>query len=357
MNDKRIPVKIGLVGLGRAGWSMHTKELESRKDKFQIVAGCDPDPERCQRLQEELGCRTYSCIAEMIDDPEVELVDIASRSPEHVEHALAALAAGKDVFLEKPIALTYPQALQLKTAAESSEAQIYFRHNRRFEPAFQEIRKIIASGILGQVHAIKLRRGSFQRRNDWQAIIDCGGGQLLNWGPHIVDHALQFLDLSVAEMWSDLKRVAAVGDAEDHLKIVLKGTSGLVVDLEISGGMALPEPVYVVHGNRGSLQSDERTIKLRYLNPKQQLRQEEAHVESPPVTGGFGNPEVLDWIEEDFEVVSVNENRTDQIWDHLYAAMREGVEFPIRMEEALAVMKIINDVKKDTEFTDPKLTY
>ena len=45
-------------------------------------------------------------------------------------------------------------------------------------------------------------------------LIDCGGGQLNNWGPHIIDHALQFLDYKVAEVWSDLKRVAAVGDAE-----------------------------------------------------------------------------------------------------------------------------------------------
>jgi hypothetical protein len=49
---------------------------------------------------------------------------------------------------------------------------------------------------------------------------------MLNWGPHIVDHALRMLDSPVKHIWSNLRRVAAVGDAEDHLKIVLTGASG-----------------------------------------------------------------------------------------------------------------------------------
>ena len=257
------PIRVGIVGLGRAGWGMHTNELKKRGDKFEIVAGCDPVRKRRDMLQEKCGCPVYANVEALIADDSVELVDIASRSPAHVPQALLALAANKYVFLEKPIALSYPEATQLKTAAASSKGAIFIRHNRRFEAGFQHIREIIASQILGKVYEIKLRRNSYQRRDDWQTIIECGGGQLLNWGPHIIDHGLRFLESPLADMWSDLKKIAAVGDAEDHLKVILKGQNGRIVDLEISGGSAIKEPEYIVLGTRGGLTCSGNEIHLR----------------------------------------------------------------------------------------------
>ena len=80
-----------------------------------------------------------------------------------------------------------------------------------------------------------------------------GGGQLLNWGPHVIDHALQFLGTPPVKMWSNLAKVAAMGDAEDHVRILLENERGMVVDLEISGGRVISEPAYIVQGTRGSL--------------------------------------------------------------------------------------------------------
>ncbi|HEX3000573.1 MAG TPA: Gfo/Idh/MocA family oxidoreductase [Armatimonadota bacterium] len=339
------PIKAGLVGLGRAGWGMHCPELAGKEDKFQYVAACDLIPERRERMAAKYGCKTYDDIKALIADPEVEMVDIATRSLDHYKHAVMALEAGKYVFLEKPMCMNYEEAVKLQGLSELHPGKLYIRHNRRFEPGFLHIREIIASGILGEVFEIRLARVSYSRRDDWQTIKEFGGGQLLNWGPHIVDHALQFLESPVAKMWSNLKRVAAVGDAEDHLKIVLTGESGRVVDLEISGGSAMSAPEYIILGTKGGLTSSGDSITLKYLDPKQTLPPRTANPGTPGDT--FGAPEKLPWIEE---TIKVNPAKSYNIWDELYSAIRLGTTYPIHMEEAVAVMRVISATRVGTEF-------
>jgi len=352
MSSSTKPIRIAIVGCGRAGWGMHTKDLDERNRKFTIVAACDPVRERRENMAERYNCATYTTIEELLKDPDVELLDIATRSPDHVAHTLLALKAGKKVFLEKPIALSYQEAKKLVRATQTRKNQLFIRHNRRFEPGFQHIREVIASGILGEVFEIKLRRGSYSRRDDWQTIIECGGGQLLNWGPHIVDHALRFLDGEVTDVWSDLRKIAAVGDAEDHVHIILKGgkKKGCVVDLEISGGMAHKEPVYQVFGTKGSLISDEQTIKLTYLDPRKKLSVRRAKKGTPALGGGFGAKEDLRWIEKEIPVSPKAKCDCGDIWDHLHASIRKGKAFPIKLDEAMQVMEILSKARKGTQF-------
>jgi predicted dehydrogenase len=340
------PIKIGIVGLGRAGWGMHCEELAPRRDKFEIVAACDIIPERREKMVTRCGCRTYANIADLINDPDVELVDIATRSCDHYKHASMALAAGKVVFLEKPMCVSYSEAQKLQQAAEHSPGgKLYIRHNRRFDPDFLQIQEIIHTGILGDVFEIRLARHGYQRRDDWQTIKEYGGGQLLNWGPHIVDHSLRFLESPVVSQFSTLKRIAAVGDAEDHIKIVLKGENGRLVDMEISGGVALGAPTYQVFGAQGSLVLTGDTIKLKYLDPNVELIKKQANPGTPGAT--FGSREKLPWLEE---ILPVKPGSNAIIWDALYSTLREGTAFPISSEQALDVMRVISAAKIGTAF-------
>ncbi|MBM4018469.1 MAG: Gfo/Idh/MocA family oxidoreductase [Planctomycetes bacterium] len=339
------PIRLGLVGLGRAGWGMHCPELEGKEDLFRFVAACDPLPDRRERMAARYGCRTYEHIEGLLADREVEMVDVASRSIDHYAHAASALRAGRHVFLEKPMCATYGEARRLVRLAAGAKGRLYVRHNRRNEPAFLHVREIMASGILGDVYEVKLFRGGYARRDDWQTLAEFAGGQMLNWGPHIVDHALRFLDAPLRDIWSDAKRVAAVGDAEDHLKIVLRGTNGRVVDMEISGGAAIRPPAYLIWGTRGSLLcEDEKTIKLKYLDPKQKLVPRRPNRGDPGAT--FGTPEDLRWIEQETPVAP---RRTWNIWDELYKAVRKGGRFPVTLQEAIQVMRVIALAKKGTK--------
>ena len=342
---KANPIRIGLIGLGRAGWAMHCAELEGKQDKFRFVAACDPIAERRERMAARYGCRTYERAEDLIRDPEVEMVSVASRSCDHLAHAMLALKAGKIVFQEKPIAANYAQAKRLIAQGKKLKGRLFVRHNRRNETAFLHIREIMASGILGDVFEVKLARTGFARRDDWQTLRSPAGGQLNNWGPHIVDHALRMLDAPLAGLWSDLKRVAAVGDAEDQLKIILRGTNGRVVDMEISGGAAIRAPEYLIWGTRGALKCDGDTITVRYLDPKVKLPKRKADPGTPEQH--FGTPENLPWIEKTFQAAP---KHAWNIWDELHAAIRHGKRFPITLDEALEVMRVIGLAKKGTPF-------
>jgi len=339
------PIRLGIAGLGRAGWGMHCPELDGKEGKFAIVAGCDTLAPKRERFAAKYGCKVYSRIEDMLADPNVEMVSIATRSPDHFAHASMALKADKHVFDEKPMTVSYDQARKLQALAAKSKGKLNVRHNRRFEPGFLHIREIIKSGILGNVYEVNLARVGYARRDDWQTLLACGGGQLLNWGPHIVDHALQFLESPVAGMWSELKKIAAVGDAEDHLKIVLKGENGRVVDLEISGGSAAGKPEYIVLGTKGALTSSGNSTNLRYLDPKAKLPRRKAIAGDPGEN--FGNPESLPWVQE---TLAVSPAKSYDIWDELYKAVRLGKKFPITLDEAVAVMKVISAAKKGTPF-------
>ncbi len=348
------PVRIGLVGLGRAGWGMHLKELADKTDMFVFTAACDLIAERREAMEARFpACRTYERIEDLIADENVDLVSIATRSVDHFAHAKMALQAGKDVLIEKPMSMTYEQAAELKRLSEEDDTcgTLYVRHNRRFEPDFLYVKDLIASGKLGRVFEIRLARNNYQRRDDWQTLSRFGGGQTLNWGPHIVDHALRLLECEPRRIISHLDHVTAGGDCDDHIKILFEGENDRIIDMEISGGCALPVPEYMLYGTRGACTITQGKAHLRYIDPAQELKPVVSDPGTPVQSFGksntFKSAEVINWVEED---VSIPQTRLDEIWAYLYASIREGKPFPITLEEAVGVIKVIDDAKKASRF-------
>lgn len=342
-------IRVGIWGIGRAGYCMHVPELKKWSSEFEIVAACDLDPERIKMFETEIpGAKGYTDGDAFLADTNVELVAVAVRSTQHVDYAIRALEAGKYVFAEKPFGLTLAAVQKLAEVAKQHPGKLYVRHNRRFEPAFNHVLEIMESGILGDVYEIKLCRHNYQFRNDWQTLIASGGGQLNNWGPHLVDQTLQLLESPVESLWSDLKNVAALGDAEDHVKMVFRGENGRVVDVEISGGVALGSPVYAVYGTRGTLISeDEQDIKLRYLAPDFEMpARGTAHRETPPVNGSFGGTCQPKWIRKTIMVEPSNGADVNNIYHAVFESIRLGKPYRVSIEEAVEVVRWTEAVKR-----------
>jgi scyllo-inositol 2-dehydrogenase (NADP+) len=190
------------------------------------------------------------------------------------------------------------------------------------------------------VFLIRVRCLKFDLRDDWQTLKERGGGILLNVGPHFIDQCLEFLGWKYASLWADLKLVAATGDAEDHAKIIFRGEGGLIVDLEISGGAALDEVSFAAYGKHGALACDGKTIHVKYYDP-QKVVSRAARDTSPDVDAPFGSGITIPWIEEAIPLHPPQR----EIWNEVYKAIREGGEFPITVEQAVRVMKVIDEVK------------
>jgi scyllo-inositol 2-dehydrogenase (NADP+) len=342
--QNRGAIRTGIIGLGRAGWDIHVKAMREMPRKFKIVAVCDPLTDRLKKASDEFGCRTYTDVKALLADSEVELVTIANRSVDHYTTTQAVLKAGKHVYVEKPMCLTYAEARRLKTLATKSKGNLFVGHNRRFDNDFCHILNVIKSGVLGEIFQFRITRAGFNCRDDWQALKEFGGGMLLNWGPHVIDHALQMLEAPVESQWSALKQVVAAGDAEDHAVLTLRGTNGRLGLIEISSANALTAPVWQVCGTRGGLSCDGQTLTLRYVDPKQKLGHVDARRETPD---GYGSAVALRWIEK---TLPVKPSKSAGIWGSLYDSIRKARAFPITLDEAVEVMRLVSQCKKGTRF-------
>jgi predicted dehydrogenase len=344
--SSRKPIlRIAICGLGRAAMGLLNREVLAMKE-VQIVGVFDLLSERSAALAKQLGCRAYDSYAQLLADPHVELVVVATRSIEHTPMAIEALAAGKHVLVEKPMGVNLKQVDQLLRFAKKSKGRLFVRHNRRFEPAFLQVKDILATKKLGDVFQFNLRLHKFQMRNDWQTLKRFGGGQLLNWGPHLVDWGLRLLDSPVADIWSDLKCVAAAGDAEDTIKLLIRGKNGVVVDIEISDAVALPQPAWVVYGSRGTLVISGTTCTMRYLKPRLKVSVK-VDAATPSATGGYAGPAKLEWIEETFEVAP---KKPTKYFHELYKTLKRGADFPVKLEQARENLRIIEMARRGTEF-------
>jgi scyllo-inositol 2-dehydrogenase (NADP+) len=346
----REPIRVGIVGLGRAGWGMHCPELDNYPGLFRIAAVCDPLKDRRDlAVARYPHCRAYRRFEDLLLDGDVELVDIATRSEDHVAHAVKALKTGRWVNLESPISLDADQALVLRAASIRAGNRLFARLNRRYEPVFVHVCEIIASGLLGDIHTIRLRRGAYSRRDDWQTVQRCGGGQLLGEGLHLIDQAIQMLESAPVRMWSDLKRVSAMGDAEDTVSIIMRNLAGLTVDLEISGGRVIPVPAYTVTGEKGELAATDAMITLKHLDPKHAAPRRRASVRTPPL-GDVDSMDDLRWIEQQIPVAPQSPASQTLIWEHLANAIRLNKPYPVTLDQAVEVMRIITSVRKDSAF-------
>ncbi len=365
-------LRVGIVGLGRAGRLMHAPEMAQYPEQFEIVAACDHAPDRLENLPKEFDkAKKYTDIAQVLADPEVELVTIATRNPDHTPQAIRALEAGKYVVVDKPIAISYAQVKELAAAEKRFPGKLFLRFNRRFEPAFNHLREILDSGILGKVGMIKIyRHPVYNRRYDWQTLSEFKGGMLNNWGPHLVDQALQLLGAPVKDLWSDIQHVFAAGDADDQIKFMLRGENGTVIDVELSSVCALQGNLYEVWGDRGTLMipADGKTIHMRYIDPEQKLPPLKAVRENFPLQ--YGNPEELRMKDETIPVKEMKGHTLqrgrviesgigdqksgyasqDTMWACLYENITRGIPYPITMEEGVEAVRITEEVYKKSGF-------
>ncbi len=346
-------VKIAILGLGRAGHGMQCKDLENFTDKFELVAVCDIIEERADKVSEIYGAKAYYNIDDLLKDESAEIVSIATRSCDHFSHAVKVLKAGKNVLIEKPMSCSYSEAQTLRDMdADPNFPNVYVRHNRRFEDSFIKVKELVESGKIGEVFEINMCRNSFGQRDDWQTIKEFGGGQLLNWGPHLIDHSLQLLGSPAKSVVGDLKHTVAGGDCEDHLSITFVGENDRTIRMQISGGAALPSPMYRVYGTRGAAEIVNDEMFTKYIDPEQEVVRPESDPGTPQGffgdSGTFQAKAPLRWMED--RVAIAGDEVLLVMWEHLYNALKKGIAYPITTEQAIAVVEVVDMVKKGTKF-------
>lgn len=341
-------LKVGIVGVGRIGGN-HAEEIGGMPDKFELVACADHDPERLVKdVPEQLkNVAKYPSLEEMLKHPGLDMVTIAVRHPDHVPMAIQILEAGKIAVVEKPVATSVAEMEHLLAVAKKHPHKLFLRHNRRFEAPFIKVRELMNSGLIGEAQYIKLYRSvGFCRRNDWMTMTEFYGGLLSNWGPHLIDQALQLLDSPVVDLWADVRRVVSIGDGDDLFKILLKAKNGRLADIEVTGANTMPGREMEIIGSRGTIVYSDGKIKARYIDPSVELKDLKPHPENPPKK--YGNfDETLYFVNAEYESPKISQT---VLWTYLYDEVTKGIPSPIKLEEGLETVRVTEEAFRKSGF-------
>lgn len=186
MTDGKIcSAVIGYGGMG--GW--HCSQFKNNK---WPLAGIYDIKEERRALAEKNKIHAYKTREELLSDPKIDLVVIATPNDVHKEIAVAALAAGKNVVCEKPVAMNSAELEEMIEAANKYGKLFTVHQNRRWDNDFLTAKKLVDENVLGKVHRIESRvQGSRGIPGDWRSQKEHGGGMVMDWGIHLIDQALQ----------------------------------------------------------------------------------------------------------------------------------------------------------------------
>lgn len=149
-------LRVGLIGAGFIG-ALHAR-IYSENPMAELVAISDVNEEAGRKLADELGADFYTDYHELLGREDIDAVDICVPEDYHVQLAVAAAAAKKDIFLEKPIAKTKQEAEQIKQAAQENGVRLMIGHVLKFDPRYVQLKDAISSGRLGEITTLALKR-------------------------------------------------------------------------------------------------------------------------------------------------------------------------------------------------------
>ncbi|KNC94294.1 Gfo/Idh/MocA family protein [Trabulsiella odontotermitis] len=186
------PLNAAIIGCG-AIHRHHVDALRQLPDvELRAIAGVDAP--KGERLAQEYGCRFYRDYREMLQARDIHVVHICTPHYLHKPMIIAALAAGKQVFSEKPVAMNGGDITEIRRAVQCATGRLGVCYQNRFNPTSQATETLLAAGTLGEMLSIKAvltwsRSDAYYRDSNWRGRFATEGGSLL------INQAIHTLDL------------------------------------------------------------------------------------------------------------------------------------------------------------------
>lgn len=271
-------LNVAIIGQGRSGRDIHGAYFKSEKNElYQVVAIVEWDAERRERAKEEYpGCTVYENYQDLYQRDDIDLVINASYSCDHYSVAKDLLEHGKNVVTEKPFARNRYECDRLIQTAKEKDVVLAVYQNSFFATFYEETKKLIEKGTIGEMKQINIRYSGFARRWDWQTSQVKMGGNLYNTGPHPVGLALGFLDFdeNYQVAFSKLgKTEFSSGDSDDYVKIILTAPGKPVIDVEINSDDAYTDYTVKLYGSRGTYKCTLNKYEMKYFVPEENKEQ------------------------------------------------------------------------------------
>jgi predicted dehydrogenase len=252
------PLRVGVVGCGNVALNFHLPAYQAVPDRYTVVALADPTAERLELGRSAAGLapeQVHLDAAELLARDDVDVVDVCTPQHLHRDVVVAALAAGKHVLCEKPIAAVPADAAAMVTAAADAGVVLAVVHNYLFFPEVVALRRLIDSGELGEVRTVRVDMlgvvdapGAAGYRPAWRHDpAASGGGVLMDMlhGVYLAEHLLGE-DVGAVSAFVDS---ATDGDAVEGLALCRVEAGRRAATVNVGWGLG-PGGV-AVHGTKG----------------------------------------------------------------------------------------------------------
>ena len=253
-------IGIGLVSfahLHQRPWA----DVFAEREEARVVAVWDADADRADREAARLGVEAHGSLGDLLARSDVDAVSICSENAHHGDQAVAALAAGRHVLLQKPMAATVGDADRILAAANDSGAIFMQAYNLRFDALHLEVRRLLDDGAIGRVHTVRRRHSHHFAidRADREDVLGwmtdpvlAGGGALMDEGAHALLWFLWMFGMprAVTAWMADGTPGLAVEDSAHLLLDLGDGCTGSLQTgwTEVAGG-----PTIEIYGDGGTI--------------------------------------------------------------------------------------------------------
>lgn len=261
-------MRVAIVGAGVIG-TVHARLISSLPDQATLVAVADIDFDRAKSLAERYGATPYPDAASAYAAEEIDAVGVCIPSAYHPDAAIAALAAGKHVLIEKPLGVSLEGVDRLIAAERETDRVVSTVSQRRFQPAALFIKRAIDRGYLGRVtsgiaESAFYRSQEYYESGDWRgtAAID-GGGALMNQGIHALDLLVWMLGAPVEVTARTAQLAHERIEVEDVASATITFDNGALGVLLASTAAYPGQPVRItIHGDQGTAVMDDDRVTV-----------------------------------------------------------------------------------------------
>lgn len=249
-------MKLGIIGFGgMAHWHFENAPRAGVK----VVAAYDIDPERLRMAREE-GLKAYEKLEDILADPEINFILVATPNQVHKPLAIAALRAGKHVMVEKPATLSVADWDEMVAESVKAGRILTVHQNRRWDKDYRIMRSVVEKGELGKVYSIESRvMGTGGAMFGWRGFKEFGGGMVLDWGVHLIDQlVMMYPNNKVVSVYAELRSLLKQ-EVDDYDKLILRLDNGILLQVEIGTYAFRKLPRWYVIADGGTLMIEDFT--------------------------------------------------------------------------------------------------
>jgi predicted dehydrogenase len=324
----------GIIGTGSIA-DFHAaaiKEIENGK----LVAVANRTEARAKAFAEKENCGYFTNYKELLASPDIDIVCITTSSGSHAPLGLEAIEAGKHVVIEKPLAMTAAQSLELIRAAKRKGVTLSVISQRRFEPQHIAVRNVLDSGALGKLLLVEVslpfyRAQSYYDSAEWRGTIDQDGGALMNQGIHSIDLLLWFGGI-VDTVYGKTATQTHKMEAEDIGLALLQFKNGAFGTIMASTSIQPGFPAALnLYGEKGTIKLEGSSIVHWTVPGVEQPEQGNA-----ASYGGVSDPRAISHVYHRTQLINVIE------------AIESGKELFLKGIDGLRAVQLVESIYKSS---------